>query len=134
MRSIEQDRIQSRPNGTTRSANDEPSRPAPPMLHLVGLKMIVSEYAPYFAPSRRALTGLLIGLCIAMFAWTLSGCASSTPPSEARAPIPANLTAECPPLNQLADGTGATVLRWITEAVAQYQDCRDRHRRLVEAL
>jgi hypothetical protein len=40
---------------------------------------------------------------------------------------------ELPEGTTLSDGTGATVLKWIVTTVQSYQDCQDRHRRLVEA-
>lgn len=64
----------------------------------------------------------------------LTGCATPTPPSEERAPIPANLTVECPALDPLKDATGASVLRKLIEVSRLYYECRSRHKRLVEAV
>jgi hypothetical protein len=67
-----------------------------------------------------------------MFVLMLTACSSLPPPSPA-ATLPANLATPCPGLPPLSDGTGATVLKWIVTTVQSYQDCQDRHRRLVEA-
>lgn len=67
-------------------------------------------------------------------ALTLTACAASQKPSAARAPLDASLTEPCPPLSPLADGTGATVLRWILDSADAYNDCAGKHRRLVEAV
>ena len=71
---------------------------------------------------------------LAAFITVASGCATPQPPSTGRAKIDTVLTEPCQPLNQLADGTGATVLRWILETADAYNDCAGKHRRLVEAI
>ena len=63
----------------------------------------------------------------------LMACASSTPPSRAISPPPADLAQPCEPLAPLADGIAATVLRWAVATVEQYQDCQRRHGALVRA-
>ena len=72
-------------------------------------------------------------LCIYMFALTTTACAQLAPPS-APPPPQASLRQPCPNLPELTDGTGATVLRWVTGAAEQYRECQSRHGRLVEAL
>lgn len=67
-----------------------------------------------------------------MCALTLTACGSLTSKSDAQT-IPANLATSCPDLTPLADGTGAAVLKWGVGTVKSYQDCQDRHKRLVEA-
>lgn len=47
--------------------------------------------------------------------------------------MPANLASSCPDLLPLADGTGATLLKWVVGTVRLYQDCQDKQRRLVDA-
>ncbi|MBE2261589.1 MAG: hypothetical protein IAE92_02535 [Burkholderiaceae bacterium] len=48
-------------------------------------------------------------------------------------PPPASLRQPCPDLNQPADGTGASVLKWSLATVHAYRECQSRHRRLVQA-
>ena len=64
----------------------------------------------------------------------LMGCESLGTPSEARSPIPPSLTSPCDPLPELADGTGASLLRWIVEASESYHAVCRKHRALVEAV
>ena len=71
---------------------------------------------------------------IAACACLIAGCASPMPPSAARSPLDVSLTEPCPPLSPLADGTGATVLRWIIGTAENYADCSARHRALTKAL
>lgn len=73
-----------------------------------------------------------IALFTATCALMTTGCASSTPPSEA--PIQASLRQPCPDLQSLEGTTGADVLPWAMVTVKAYRVCQDRHRRLVEAV
>lgn len=45
-----------------------------------------------------------------------------------------SLTEPCPELNPLADGDSKAVLRWSLAAVDAYNDCRVKHRKLVDAV
>lgn len=71
-------------------------------------------------------------LYIAMLAFLIAGCASLTTSSKVRPQ--ANLRQQCPDLPQLDDGTRATVLKWITYTIKEYQECQSRVKRLVEAV
>ena len=80
---------------------------------------------------KRSLTVLFTATC----ALTLTGCgALMQRSSAARAPLDASLTAECPVLSPLAEGTGAAVLRKMIEVSDAYYDCAARHRALVNAV
>ncbi|WP_195690094.1 MULTISPECIES: hypothetical protein [Neisseria] len=39
----------------------------------------------------------------------------------------------CPPLQKLTGKTGAEILPWAVQTVHQYNDCKARHKALVEA-
>lgn len=56
------------------------------------------------------------------------------PPSGERARLDASLTSECPELRPLAETDGAAVTRKLVEIGRAYNDCRNKHRRLVEAV
>ncbi len=66
-------------------------------------------------------------------AWLMTACASppvlSTPPT----PLQASLREPCPPLNQLTDGSAASVLRWIEQTAKAYGVCASRHLETVQA-
>ena len=134
MRSTEQDLMPSNSNGTRPTASNDFWSPDDQTQHPLGLKAIVSVFGLSSVPWIATLTALSSVLFIATCALILTGCASSTQPSEARAPIPANLTQPCESLPTLADGTGASVLRWITQAAQLYQECSARQRHLSEAV
>lgn len=72
-------------------------------------------------------------LLTAVLACQIGACASLTQPSQGRSPLDVSLTEPCPPLNQVPDGSVATVLRWIIGTAEAYSDCAAKHRRLVEA-
>ena len=46
----------------------------------------------------------------------------------------ASLTETCPVLPLLTETTGNAALRWMINAAETYNDCSDRHRKLVEAV
>lgn len=74
----------------------------------------------------------LKNLCTAMFALTMTGCASLSEPPDLPA-IPANLRLECPPVAPPNDGKGATIMKWSVSLIELYRECQSRHKRLVEA-
>jgi hypothetical protein len=59
------------------------------------------------------------------------GCSTSTHLSPT---IPANLLEPCPDLQQLEDGMGRTLLLWSVDTVAKYNDCKARHKALIQVL
>jgi hypothetical protein len=71
--------------------------------------------------------------CIAMSAWMMTACASSTAHLPA-APIPANLLQPCPPLEPLEGKTGADVLRKLVEIGEAYNGCADGKAALIKAV
>ena len=73
-------------------------------------------------------------LCIGVSVFLIWGCASPMQPSQGRAPIPATLTVECPPLSPLVDGSAGSVLRKFVEVSEAYYDCAAKHRELVKAV
>jgi hypothetical protein len=81
-------------------------------------------------PWKRSWSVLSIGIS----AWMTTGCGASMPPSEARARLDATLTQECPELSPLVGKDGASVTRKLVEVGQAYNDCRDKHRRLVEGV
>ena len=89
---------------------------------------------PSTGRSRGPWTGLSARHLMLAIALTSQGCAQPMTPSEARSPIPANLTAPCADLTPLEEGTGAAVLRKIVEVAEMYYDCRRKHEALVEAV
>lgn len=89
---------------------------------------------PSIGRSRRTSTATLTVPLIVLIAGMLQGCQTPMPPSEARAPLPANLTQPCPDLTPLETATGAAVLRKIVETAELYYECQARHRALVDAL
>lgn len=86
------------------------------------------------ATSKRSWIGSWIGRCIAACALTLTACALPIAPLPERAALPANLTALCPRLSPLDDGSGATVLRKLVEVSEAYYDCADKHEGLSKAV
>lgn len=75
----------------------------------------------------------LKSLCIAMaFASMTTACALSAPPSQPPQ-LQASLREPCPDLAEPADGTRATILRWMVDAARMYRECQSRHRRTVQA-
>jgi hypothetical protein len=64
----------------------------------------------------------------------MTACGSSIPPSPARPPLPANLTALCPDLTPLEGKTGAHLERKLAEIGPMYRDCAARHAELVDAM
>lgn len=85
-------------------------------------------------PSHSWLTRLWIVLSIGVIVWMMLGCSSLTQGSPGSDPLPGNLTAECPPLSPLEGKTGAALARKLLEVSELYYDCRDKHRRLKEAV
>ena len=73
---------------------------------------------------------LLSGLFIAMFVWTLTGCAILTPPRVAQQ----NLLVECPELPDLPGTTGADVLSTMIKWGGLYLECKTRHAALIDAV
>lgn len=73
---------------------------------------------------------MLLLLCVL----GLPACSLLKPLPPAAPSIPASLRQPCPPLPLPADGTGAAVLRTLTEWGAMYRECADRHRRVSEAI
>jgi hypothetical protein len=71
-------------------------------------------------------------LFIATCVWMTTACASLVTQSPDPT-LEASLRQPCPDLPPLADGTAATVLRWITETAEAYEVCQSRHARTVEA-
>lgn len=84
--------------------------------------------------SLKPWTRSLSVLFIVSSAWTMTGCGASMPPSEGRAQVDAALKAECPALTPLECKEGACVTRKLIEAGEAYNDCRAKHKRLVEAV
>lgn len=134
MSGITQAKRLSRRNGTRRPVSKEPSKKLTRLQQLVSLRQFALRRKSFTVPSRKLLIGLLIALSIAMFAYLLQGCASPTPPSSERAPIPASLTSPCPDLSPLENGEAGTLLRWIVEVSGLYRDCSNKHGALVEAV
>lgn len=81
------------------------------------------------------LTASLIGPFIVMsLALTTTGCASPATPSEGRIALPANLIQPCPPLTDLEDAKGGTVLRKLIEVAEMYYDCAQSKQALIDAV
>lgn len=72
--------------------------------------------------------------CIALSASMLTACATPTPPSTDRQPLPPSLTTACPDLTPLDDAQGGSVLRKLIETSEMYYECRRRHRALADAV
>lgn len=68
-----------------------------------------------------------------VIALMLTACSSSTRPLPMAIKPPADLSQPCPRLPELTGTSGADVLPWAVGVVHQYNDCRARHRALVEA-
>lgn len=83
---------------------------------------------------RRMLFVILIVLCTTVPALMLTGCATSTPPSLVRPPLPANLLTLCPGLTPMEGITGEVMLRKIIEVSEQYYNCADGKKKLIEAV
>ncbi|WP_422245203.1 Rz1-like lysis system protein LysC [Zwartia sp.] len=60
---------------------------------------------------------------------TLTGCASSTPPS--RAPIPANLASPCPEVDSFTSTSWDDLMKSYLKLVIQYSECINKHHALV---
>lgn len=60
----------------------------------------------------------------------LTGCQRLTASSPT---IPANLKQECPELRQIESGQGKDLMLWIVEFIGKYNDCRVKHKALVES-
>ncbi|WP_456152475.1 Rz1-like lysis system protein LysC [Neisseria brasiliensis] len=63
----------------------------------------------------------------------MTACKSLTPPLPTASKPPADLVQPCPPLQKLTGKTGAEILPWAVQTVHQYNDCKARHKALVEA-
>ena len=61
----------------------------------------------------------------------MMGCSNSTHLST---PIPANLLEPCPDLQKLQSGQGKAVMLWSVDTVAKYNDCKNKHGAIVNAL
>ena len=61
------------------------------------------------------------------------GCNNLMTPS-AKNKIPADLIQQCPPLQTLSGTTGKEVLPWALQIVHQYNDCKQRHSALIQAV
>ena len=61
----------------------------------------------------------------------MMGCQQSTHLSPT---IPANLLQPCADLKLLESGQGKDILLWSIGTVAQYNDCKDRHSAILEAI
>ena len=79
-------------------------------------------------------TKSLIALCIGTYALTMQGCSAFGQSSKGRSPPDASLTEPCPSLPLLTETTGNAALRWMIGAASDYNDCADKHRKLVEAV
>ena len=62
----------------------------------------------------------------------LVGC--QTIPGNADTPVPANLRQPCPEREALETGDGAAILKWALHMVFMYEDCKNRHGKLAEAV
>jgi hypothetical protein len=56
------------------------------------------------------------------------------PPPKVDVPVPSDLISECPPINELEDKSFGALLRHDTELQIQYTECRQKVKRLKEAL
>lgn len=63
----------------------------------------------------------------------LPGCKTLTPPSPV-APIPEERLQQCPPLTLLRSGSHNDVEAWALDTIWLYQDCRDAHAELIQAV
>lgn len=63
----------------------------------------------------------------------LNGCKTLTPPSPV-APIPEESLHECQPLTRLRSGSHNDVEAWALDTIFAYQDCRDAHAELIQAV
>lgn len=101
---------------------------------LAAWKQIEESVELSTVPSHSWLTRLWIVLSIGVIVWMMLGCSSLMQGSPANDPLPGNLTAECPVLSPLEGKTGAALVRKLLEVSELYYDCRDKHRRLKEAV
>jgi hypothetical protein len=73
----------------------------------------------------KSLKGLTVSLskshCLLIALLTLTGCASSTPPS--RPPIPANLASPCPAVDSFTSASWDDLMKSYLKLVIQYSEC-----------
>lgn len=70
--------------------------------------------------SRRLWQALLLAIA------STSGCSAYSPTISPSAQIPANLSAPCPQLPPLPNGSSAMLFLWVRDVIAEYHDCAAR--------
>lgn len=73
------------------------------------------------------------GLCIVTSALTMQGCSWLNVQEPAK-PIQANLLEKCPELSKHEGVTGKDVMFTLTNWASEYNECRLRHEKLIDAV